>query len=101
MAYVIGCNVAQTQNTTTCGEYLVSLDKNTQTYVQAIQNLPYGESCSYRVHSKCGYPAANIFIHDVNLANDFYITYGTDTGLPVTKDLGWDYDVSQTTEWNG
>ena len=62
--------------------------------------LGVGQSCVYRVHSKCGYPKAKTTVVDYQIAGDFDIAYASLDGLREDQDLTFESATLQT-EWNG
>jgi|LauGreDrversion4_2_1035121.scaffolds.fasta_scaffold286214_2 hypothetical protein len=67
-----------------CGDYLIDLSSNS-TFSRGIiiDKLAYNETCTYRVFSKCGYPAMKFAITNMSFFNSFDIAYTTIDGKPI------------------
>lgn len=100
MAAIIGgCRPAINNPKNTCGDYLVDL--NTQSIdARQLQNLPLNSTCTYRVFSQCGYPAAQISVPNPLLVNDFDVVYAA-ADMNADKDLASDFLFNDTTTWSG
>lgn len=96
-AIVAGClpRVAQEQLGNICGEYFIDLSYNQSLSTRYIQEFAVGNSCSYRVFSTCGYPAAFVKIFNPEIAQDYDIAYSYQTGLQRDEDYDtlWDYTL--------
>ena len=97
-AIISGCRpeAKQTADASQCGGYLVDLSTNVGFGLRQLKDLPTNASCSYRVTSNCGYPAANIAILNPLLENDFDIIYATRDNIKETTDLGADYEIADS-----
>jgi hypothetical protein len=74
-----------------CGEYLIDLTADASVNFKTITQLPLDTSCTYRVHTKCGYPGA-IYGGDTDISGQFDIIYGTQDDLELTADLNqWEF----------
>ena len=97
-AIVAGClpRVAQEQLGNICGEYFVDLSYNQSLDTRYIQTFAVGNSCSYRVFSTCGYPAAFVKIMNPDIAQDYDIAYSYQTGMQRDQDFDslWNYELT-------
>ena len=71
-----------------CGPYLVDLsDNNAFTLGRSIQKLPVNASCTYRAHSRCGYPEVYFRVHNQTLQSDFNVAWATNEGMGLDQDI--------------
>ncbi len=49
-----------------CGDYLVDLTSEQGVQTININQLPKNASCSYRIHTTCGYPAS-VYSSDIDI----------------------------------
>jgi hypothetical protein len=71
-----------------------------QTVDVSIENMTVGETCTYRAHSRCGYPAVDFDIQNDTLLQGFDIAFATNEGMDMTKDIGG-WDAMWMSRWNG
>ena len=92
-AIVAGCmpRAAQEQVGNICGEYFIDLTSQTTIDARKIPKFPVGNSCTYRVYSKCGYPAAYLRVLNPNITQDYDIFYSYQTGFTQTEDFDADW----------
>ena len=58
-----------------------------------------GETCTYRAHSRCGYPAVDFDIQNDTLLQGFDVAFATYDNLALNKDLN-EWDGEWLSKWN-
>ena len=64
------------RNTAQCGPYLIDLEYSSSVFVQSLFNLTNDTSCTYRLHTKCGFPKFSWF-SQTNTMGEYDIIYNT------------------------
>jgi hypothetical protein len=79
-----------------CGDYLIELTSKRRSYTKTIANLPLSSSCTYRIHSKCGYPGFT-YNSDMNIDDEFDIAYSHYSGNSIDNDINtWNFNATST-----
>jgi hypothetical protein len=86
----------QAQRHPSCGEYRVNLKNNSDIQFRTVASLPLGQSCMYRVHSKCGYPKARVTVVDFRIEGDFDVAYAALDGFKEEQDLTFESPTLET-----
>ena len=102
-AIINGCRPAINQATTGdhafCNDYMVDLSGSAFGSRQ-IKSFPVGKSCTWRVFSTCGYPAANLAVFNPLIVGDYDLAWTTQSGIQRDADMdGWNF--TYTTAWTG
>lgn len=80
------------RNEALCGPYDIDLHTNMTNATQTITALPLYTSCTYRLHTTCGYPAI-IYSSAQNITDEFDIAYMTLDKLGTTYDIDtWNFN---------
>lgn len=82
-----------------CGQYLIDLEGDNRNVSRSIANLPLLSSCTYRVHTKCGYPSMSIFSQQ-NISDEFDVSYTFYDDLTADQDIN-DWGFNSTSEQMG
>ena len=69
----------------TCGPYLIDLTSPSQVFSQQLVNLKKDQSCSYRLHTKCGFPKVSWFASDTTV-DEYDFAFNTIDNLNITED---------------
>lgn len=96
---IAGCRPA-VNNPVDCGSYMIDLTDSSFHNV-SVKNLDVNQSCTYRVFSPCGYPAAYFTIRNQTIIGDFDVAWAAQTGIQRDDDLGSGWDHTQATSWTG
>jgi hypothetical protein len=79
------------RNETVCGDYLMELDQNRGLALHTISELPLNQSCTYRVHTQCGYPSA-LYTSEQDISGEYDISWTTAANVTTEDDLNtWDF----------
>jgi hypothetical protein len=68
------------RNVSLCGDYDIDLSAQQTNMTMNIMSLPLYTSCTYRVHTTCGYPQLRYFSTE-DITNQFDIAYMYQDGL--------------------
>ena len=101
-ALVAGClpRIAQSQVGNICGSYFIDLSLNQTVEARYVSDFPVGNSCSYRVFSTCGYPAAYIRVFNPEITQDYDIAYSYETGMQRDEDYDTKWDYTLQSDWH-
>jgi len=91
-------NIEYNRDDDTCGPYLIDLTMPNQVFTQQLIKLPQYKSCTYRLHTKCGFPKVSWFASDTT-TDEYDFAFNTIDGLiPSEEGL---YNINATTQQGG
>ena len=83
---------SEKRNQALCGDYDVDLNVGALNMTRSIVDMQLNQSCTYRMHTNCGYPAI-IYNSEQNITDEFDIAYITVDGLNSTQDIDtWNFN---------
>lgn len=96
-AVVNTCGAANSDSRSSqCGDYTIDLNGKRRSYTKAINKLPLWSSCTYRVHTKCGYPGM-IYNSESDITGEFDIAYAYYDNVGLDTDINtWDFNATST-----
>ena len=79
-----------------CGNYMIDLTNKRRSFTKTLAQLPLWGSCTYRVHTKCGYPGFT-YNSESDITGEFDIAYTYYEGQGVDDDINtWDFNATST-----
>lgn len=76
-----------------CGNYYIDLTKTQSVQQLTIPELPAQGSCTYRVHTTCGYPAA-LYWSNTDITGQFDIAWSTQDGVTDEGALAYNFTLT-------
>jgi hypothetical protein len=82
-----------------CGEYIIDINNKQPLKLFTVSKLQMNVSCTWRIHSSCGYPSL-MYTSESNIEGEFDLIWGTYDGMDLNSDLS-DWQFNFTTKQNG